>query len=322
MSKLHYKKDGTLDMRYKSSKEFINSQQKLESPDLQNEQPQIISQTRPQNIKESPKISPKAQSPKKKASNTSKQTKDDTSLIDSPIISRDISDPPQTYISPALSLNPNELYNSSDIKLTQKGTIDRSSKAVKLGDILFNADGTVDRHSYAVLTGRLVLNSEGNPDTSIHTDIQIPKNPGEYKTSVYRDKYQQKKFRKETNCPKDYDASHIVDLELARDILKSKPGRHPTEAELRQSMKPLNKLLEASPQNVNRQNKSNPENNRESAQRIIKIIRGEYIIRTRALDQKIIQMKEALHSIPQDEMNPQIKYIMKEIDRIAPINTE
>lgn len=317
MMKLYFKKDGTLDMRYKSSKDY------LEKADHPNN-----SQSSVPKSNETPESPSKTQSPKRHSSqNTIKERSvdDTTSLsspfespLSSPVISREKDDSSSTYISPVLSLASTEIYNSSDIRLNQNGTIDRSSKAVKSGDILFNQDGTVDKRSKAVIAGRLFLDSNGNPDIKVHTDLEIPKNPGDHKTTVYRDRYQQTKFRKETNCPQDYDASHIVDLELAREILKSKPGRHPTEAELRQAMKPLNKLLEARPKSINRLNKENPDNDRSMAQRIIKIIHGENVIRTRLLDQKLVQMKEALHSIPENELNSQIKFVMKEIDRIAP----
>lgn len=260
MSCLHYKKDGTLDMRYKSSREFLQAQKNFH---LNSDEYQCSSSL---------------------------------SEIDWS----------------------NKLYTSSDIKLNRDGSISRRSRAVKSGQITFNEHGKIDRNCEAVRLGFLVLNQKGKPDLNVHKDLEIPKNPGDYKTSVYRNQYEQQKFRKETKCPNDYDASHIIDLELARAILKSKRGLYLTASELHEKMKPLNKLLEQRPRYVNRANKENPENDHAMTQRIIELLNGQNIRRTRALDEKILQMIDALYSIPRKEMNPQIKYILDQLERIKP----
>ncbi|KAK8895122.1 hypothetical protein M9Y10_023564 [Tritrichomonas musculus] len=390
MSQIHLTKNGKPDMRYKSSREYVKSQQQSISSETNNN-PTNNRRTTPRNNmhhKNNQKVIPnddesfkdihvsrrvntdpfinyqffkqdgehhiddedkflgddnsslKKECPQKRT--PKKSTKQSSELQKAKrIIERNISNdsikkeclsPPSTRSS-RKSVSSNSprspgsatsedsfLYNSSNLRLNQDGTIDKSSKAVKSGDISFNPDGSVDRNCKAIRLGYLHLNSIGNPDLSIHKDLEIPKNPGQHKTKVYRDSYQQKKFRKEVNCPKDHDASHIVDLELAREILKSKPGRHPSEESLRQSMKPLNKLLEARPASVNRPNPSNPDNDHAMALRIMKLIHGERVVRTRALDEKILQMRSALQSIPPEEMNPQIKFILKEIEKISPVD--
>lgn len=80
----------------------------------------------------------------------------------------------------------------------------------------------------------------------------------------------------------------------------------------------MNKLLEQRPKNVNRPNKENPDNDHAMAQRIIQLFHGENIKRTRSLDEKILKMIDALHSIPQNDMNPTINYILSQIERIKP----
>ena len=224
-SSLHYKKDGTLDMRYKSSREYIQTQMNFQAP---------------QNNYEFSKSS------------------------------SDINYPSS------------RLYDSTYISLNKDGSLSRRSRAVKSGDITFNHKGKIDSNCRAVRLGYLILDQKGNPDITVHTDLNIPKNPGDYKTSVYRHPYEQQKFRKETHCTNDYDASHIVDLEVARAILKKKQDLYLTASELHAAMKPLNKLLELRPRNVNRANKDNPDNDHAMAQRIIRLLNGENVRRTRA----------------------------------------
>ena len=250
MSSLHYKKDGTLDMRYKSSREYIQSQSGRE----------------------------------------------------------------MTYPNRPTAV----LYSSSDVKLNKDGSVSRRSRAVKSGDITFTSEGRIDPNCRAVRYGRLILDKRGNINQKVHSDLEIRKNPGDYKTSVYRNQYEQKKFRKENHCTDEYDASHIVDLEIAQAILKNKKGLYMTESELHNDMKPLNKLLELRPKSVNRANRENPDNDHAMAQRIIRLLNGEKVPRTRALDDKIVNMIDAIHSIPSYEMNPTIQYILYRLEQIKP----
>ena len=209
-------------------------------------------------------------------------------------------------------------YDSSDFHFNQDGSISKASKAVKSKDILFNEDGTVDSASPAVLRGNLILTIDGNPDRRVH-QIEIPINPGLYPTSVYRQKSYQQKFRRKNNVPKDNDACHVIDLEVVQAILKSKPGPHPTEEQLREDLKPINELLESRPASVNRSNPNNPNNDRDMAQRIIGLVEGDSTIKvTRGLRRKLIQMKKALRSIPPEKRNGTIRYISNKIESIIP----
>ena len=268
MSYLHYKKDGTLDMRYKSSREFIQSHNPYHPAPNSYDYP-----------------------------NSPSSTAADIDYLN--------------HQSP-------RLYDSTNIILNKDGSVSRRSRAVKSGDVTFDYHGKIDPNCKAVRYGYLILNQYGNPDIQFHRDLEIPKNPGDYRTSVYRHPYEQQKFRKENQCSNDYDASHIVDLEIARAILKMNPNLYLTASELHSAMKPLNKLLEMRPRSVNRANKKNPENDHAMAQRIIRILQGENVRRTRNLDDKILRMIEALHSIPSNEMNYVIKYILDRLESIKP----
>ena len=210
-------------------------------------------------------------------------------------------------------------YDSSDFHFNQDGSVSKASKAVKSKDIILNEDGTVNRRSPAVLRGNLVLTSEGNPDRRVH-QVEIPINPSEYSTADYRQKSYQQKFRRENNVPKDYDVSHIVDLELVKNILGSKPGPHLSKEQLREDLKPINELLEARPATVNRSNPDNPDNDRDMARRIFALIKGDRTIRVkRALKKIVIEMIEALQSIPPGKMNNTIQYVLETLESIIPI---
>lgn len=209
----------------------------------------------------------------------------------------------------------NRKFDSTDFRYTQDGKISMSSRAVKSGEILLKSDGTVDRRCSAVRRENLVLNDKGMPDQTVH-NVEIPKNPGEYSTSVYRDKNSQKKFRKENNLPNDHDASHIIDLEVAKAILAKKPGPHLSEKDLREAVKPINSLLESRPVSVNRANSGNPDNDHDMAQRIIKLVKGEKTPITRALTNKLEQMSSAIKTIPTDKRNGSIDFIEKTINQL------
>lgn len=204
------------------------------------------------------------------------------------------------------------LYTDQDIILNQDGSINKRSRAVQSGEIKFCIDGKVDKRCKAIREGKLILDSNGNVD-STKMGISNRVNPDELGTSVLRHPNEQRKYREQSRSTNkdEQHASHVIDLEVAKAILSTKPGTHLTEERLHEDMKPLNQILRM------RSIETNLNYDKDIAQRIIQMVRGEKITVTRGLEGKINQMKDAMNRIPQEQMNPSLQYIKNKLNDLS-----
>ena len=130
---LHYKKDGTLDMRYKTSKEFMAKQAAKQA-----------SQAAKSNIfEEKPSNS--------WFSNLLTQT------LTNNMPSFETSKPSQSYTT-------EKTKKDSDFYIIN-GKVKRDCAAVKNGDVKFTASGAIDKRSKAVRSGKLKILENGAIDS-------------------------------------------------------------------------------------------------------------------------------------------------------------
>ena len=84
-----------------------------------------------------------------------------------------------------------------------------------------------------------------------------------------------------------------------------------TEQRLHDDLKPLNELLRM------RNAETNLTYDNDMAQKIINLIQGEEVVITRGMVNKINQMEDAINSIPDDKLNPSLKWIMTKLNSVA-----
>ena len=206
------------------------------------------------------------------------------------------------------------LFTDEDIILNQDGTVNRNSKAVKSGAISFKGNGSIDRRCSAYRNGNIILDSNDQIDSAA-MGLSRRVNPEEISTEVIRSPYEQQKYRNESrSTQKDQkQACHIIDLEVARAILATKPGPHLTEEQLHKDMKHLIRIIPS----FHSFHETNQTTDKYMAQQIIQLYKGERKEPiTRALSNKIAQMHGALNSIQNDQLNPSLLHLKKEKTRL------
>ena len=297
---MHYKKDGTLDMRYASSKAFVASGGSTKGPSYNQPPSNMFS------------FGSSFNSPSNDFSDL--HYKKDGSLDMRYKSSRSYGESQNYPPAPATSYSPPiSLMTNEDIILNGDGTINANSRAVRSGEILLRNDGEIDMGSQAVRSGRVILKSDGKIDAA-SMNISRRENPANLRTSVIRDKYAQQKYRKNSQSPykDDMQVCHIIDLEVTTKLLGSKPGPHLTDAQLREQLKPITSVyLTMRPTEINQGY------DKDMAKRIIALHNGENVTVTRGLAEKINQMKEVMDNIPQHEMNPSLEWIKNEFHKLA-----
>ena len=319
----HYKADGSLDMRYSSSKSYVSSGGSIFGPcggsslyrssnygSSSNYGGSSYSSSSNNNLhyRKDGNLDMRYSSSKNyNSSNTSSQT---SSNISTPLYS---TQQRQVKTESSVPTPKQSLYTEDDIILNQDGTINRTSKAVRSNEILFTQDGKVDKRCSAFRNGKILLDSEGNIDSE-KMGLKIRMNPGDMSTKTLRHPYEQQKYReKSRSTQKDQkQACHKIDLDVARELLSTKPGTHLSEERLHEEMKPLNELLRM------RNIETNLVYDKEMARQIIELYRGERTVAvSRALSNKIMQMKDAIDSIPSEKMNGSLNWIKRELDEVS-----
>jgi len=192
--------------------------------------------------------------------------------------------------------------------LTQNHEIDKSSSACKRGDIFFTQSGEIDKRCAAVCGGHILFTSDGKLDYQA-MGISERKNPKDVSTSAYRDPSSQVRHRKESRSKylKEKEACHIVDLSVCKKFLSSKPGRHSTEEQLHENLKPLNELLRM------RSKETNRKLDVDMAKRIEDLYDGKNVRVTRGMENRINFMCDAIDSIPEEKMNGDLKWIQTQL---------
>lgn len=294
---LHYKKDGTLDMRYASSKAYVAAQ---------NSTPSYSSYER----NDPPSYSPyQREEPPSYPSYSPYQREDPLDMV------RKMMEQPfePCYARAAVKSEPKPEPSQSsssfvtDIIPNTDGTINRGSAAVRRGDIIVRADGKVDKRSAAVRQGRLILDLDGNPAWEVmgisrRVDDSIS-------TNDIRSPASQRKYREESRSTHkdEKDVCHYMGLGVGLKCLESKPGVKPTVERLRSDLEPLNSAL-----NYRMKLRStNLGSDKDFDRRIIQILDGEDVPMTRGFAARINQIKDVLDSIPADQLNASLNHIKR-----------
>lgn len=125
---LHYKANGTLDMRFSSSKAYVASHGSLSS-------------SSGLHYRQDGGLDMRYKSSKQEMERLGGTTSSSTPRESKPSV-----------------------MTESDIILNKDGTVNRNSKAVRSGEIRLRQDGKIDQRCSAYRQGRLILTSDGNPD--------------------------------------------------------------------------------------------------------------------------------------------------------------
>ena len=277
---LHYKKDGTLDMRYKSSKQYMSNN-----------------------------------------GGSSKETKGGKSsllsffgtVMDFAKTVSDIGESFQQLGSSFDQVNIRQPRESYFIIIN--GKVKSDCLAAKNGDVKFTAPGVIDKRSKAIKSGKLRLLENGlvDPDCEAYKSQEYVYQRRIF-TEEIRDRSKQRAFRRANNMfGNSYEASHVVDLEVATEIMPDLVPSTTKITDLTNQLRVLNdpELLLKESYNQNRVI------NHDIAKQIINLHKGITNTATPEVKERLLKMVDGIDSLERYRKNDAVIKLRNRLEELS-----